>query len=326
MMARLIQKNYAKSGRVARGIKRQPLKVLYATDMPSVLTEIGFMSNPEELKYISSERGQTEIAENLYNAVKEYSDFVRKSLLIEEPTKSASTVKSESEQAADVAKSVATMTVTATNESVAVAKPEVKAVAEKMEAQANIPVEKPKDAAEIKSVDTEKIKSTAVVNVNPAVERVKVTPKPEQPKPEQPKPEQPKPEQPKPEQMKPGTSQPVVVKPVYDAPKPAPKPAQPAEPAQPSQPARTSKPAQPSGRAFVVQIMASATPLSVDDVRFGKQQGKVSQYVAEGAYKYKYCVGRYTDRAAAQQAATALRVEFSGAFVIEVEGQNVVKR
>ena len=320
MMARLIQKNYAKSGRVARGIKRQPLKVLYATDMPSVLTEIGFMSNPEELKYISSEKGQTEIAENLYNAVKEYSDFVRKSLLIEEPTKSASTVKSESEQAADVAKSVATMTVTATNESVAVAKPEVKAVAEKMEAQANIPVEKPKDAAEIKNVDTEKVKST-VVNVNPAVERVNVTPKPEQPKVEQPKPEQLKPEQ-----MKPGTSQPVVVKPVYDAPKPAPKPAQPAEPAQPSQPARTSKPAQPSGRAFVVQIMASATPLSVDDVRFGKQQGKVSQYVAEGAYKYKYCVGRYTDRAAAQQAATALRVEFSGAFVIEVDGQNVVKR
>ena len=320
MMARLIQKNYAKSGRVARGIKRQPLKVLYATDMPSVLTEIGFMSNPEELKYISSEKGQTEIAENLYNAVKEYSDFVRKSLLIEEPTKSTSTVKSESEQAADVAKSVATMTVTATNESVAVAKPEVKAVAEKMEAQANIPVEKPKDAAEIKNVDTEKVKST-VVNVNPAVERVNVTPKPEQPKVEQPKPEQLKPEQ-----MKPGTSQPVVVKPVYDAPKPAPKPAQPAEPAQPSQPARTSKPAQPSGRAFVVQIMASATPLSVDDVRFGKQQGKVSQYVAEGAYKYKYCVGRYTDRAAAQQAATALRVEFSGAFVIEVDGQNVVKR
>ena len=322
MMARLIQKNYAKSGRVARGIKRQPLKVLYATDMPSVLTEIGFMSNPEELKYISSERGQAEIAENLYNAVKEYSDFVRKSLLIEEPTKSASTVKSESEQAVDVAKSVATMTVTATNESVAVAKPEVKAVAEKMEAQANIPVEKPKDAAEIKSVDTEKIKSTAVVNVNPAVERVKVTPKPEQPKVEQPEVEQPKPEQPKPEQMKPGTSQPVVVKPVYDAPKPA----QPAEPAKPSQPAEPSKPAQPSGRAFVVQIMASATPLSIDDARFGKQQGKVSQYVAEGAYKYKYCVGRYTDRAAAQQAATALRVEFSGAFVIEVEGQNVVKR
>ena len=89
MMARLIQKNYAKSGRVARGIKRQPLKVLYATDMPSVLTEIGFMSNPDELKYMSSEKGQTEIAENLYNAVKEYADFVRRSLLVEEPAKVA---------------------------------------------------------------------------------------------------------------------------------------------------------------------------------------------------------------------------------------------
>ena len=76
----------------------------------------------------------------------------------------------------------------------------------------------------------------------------------------------------------------------------------------------------------MVQIMASATPLSIDDARFGKQQGKVKQYVAEGAYKYKYCVGRYADRAEAQQAAMALRAEFSGAFVIEVEGQNVIKR
>ena len=289
---------------------------------------------------MTSEKGQTEIAEDIFNAVKEYSDFVRKSLLIEEPTKIASTVKSESQQAADVAKSVATMTVKATNESVAVTKPEVKA---------NVPVEKPKDAAEVKNINTEKLKSAAVAVINPAVERVETAPKAEQPKAEvkanvpvekpkdaaevkninterlksaavaviNPAVERvettPKAEPMKPEQMKPGKSEPVVVKPVYDAPKPATTPA--------------SKPTQqPNGRAFVVQIMASATPLSIDDARFGKQQGKVCQYVADGAYKYKYCVGRYADRAAAQQAAIALRLEFSGAFVIEVEGQNVVKR
>jgi N-acetylmuramoyl-L-alanine amidase len=173
-----------------------------------------------------------------------------------------------------------------------------KAEQPKAEVKANVPVEKPKDAAEVKNINTEKLKSAAVAVINPAVERVETTPKAEPMKPEQ---------------MKPGKSEPVVVKPVYDAPKPATTPA--------------SKPTQqPNGRAFVVQIMASATPLSIDDARFGKQQGKVCQYVADGAYKYKYCVGRYADRAAAQQAATALRLEFSGAFVIEVEGQNVVKR
>jgi N-acetylmuramoyl-L-alanine amidase len=84
--------------------------------------------------------------------------------------------------------------------------------------------------------------------------------------------------------------------------------------------------AQSQGRAFVVQIMASATQLSLDDTRFGKQRGKVSQYTAEGAYRYKYCVGRYADRQEAQRAAMALRNEFGGAFVVEVDGSRVVTR
>ena len=40
-MARCIQRQYVKSGRHDRGIKPQLLRVLYATDMPGVLTEIG---------------------------------------------------------------------------------------------------------------------------------------------------------------------------------------------------------------------------------------------------------------------------------------------
>ena len=85
MMARLVQKHYMKLGLHNRGVRKQPLKVLYATDMPSVLTEIGFMSNATELKYITSEKGQNEIAKAIYGAVKEYSDFVRKTLLADTP-------------------------------------------------------------------------------------------------------------------------------------------------------------------------------------------------------------------------------------------------
>ena len=83
MMARLIQEEYAKLGYHNRGVRRQPLKVLYATDMPSVLTEIGFMSNSEDLKRITSEKGQKEIAGAIFRAVKQYVENVRRSLLLD---------------------------------------------------------------------------------------------------------------------------------------------------------------------------------------------------------------------------------------------------
>lgn len=72
MMARIMQSHYQKGGRAVRPVKRQLLKVLYATDMPSVLTELGFMTNKSELAYMNSEKGQNAYARMLCNAVKEY--------------------------------------------------------------------------------------------------------------------------------------------------------------------------------------------------------------------------------------------------------------
>ena len=72
MMARIMQSHYAKGGRNVRKTRRQLLKVLYATDMPSVLTELGFMTNSQELAYMKSQKGQDELAQMLCNAVKEY--------------------------------------------------------------------------------------------------------------------------------------------------------------------------------------------------------------------------------------------------------------
>ncbi len=60
-MARFIQSNYVKTGRRSRGVKPQLLRVLYATDMPGVLTEIGFLSNPKEAVYLKSEAGRTRL-------------------------------------------------------------------------------------------------------------------------------------------------------------------------------------------------------------------------------------------------------------------------
>ncbi|MCO5231358.1 MAG: N-acetylmuramoyl-L-alanine amidase [Chitinophagales bacterium] len=55
-----------------RGVKQAGFVVLYRTTMPSVLSEIGFLSNPSEEKYLVSSKGQDEIAESLFQAFKEY--------------------------------------------------------------------------------------------------------------------------------------------------------------------------------------------------------------------------------------------------------------
>ena len=78
MMARIMQAHYQKGGRAVRSVKRQLLKVLYATDMPSVLTELGFMSNKSELAYMNSEKGQNAYARMLCDAVKEYVGYINR--------------------------------------------------------------------------------------------------------------------------------------------------------------------------------------------------------------------------------------------------------
>lgn len=71
-LATLIQEEYIKTGRIDRGVKEQPLAVLQPAGMPAVLTEIGFISNPEEEDYISSEAGQAEIVNSILNAIQAY--------------------------------------------------------------------------------------------------------------------------------------------------------------------------------------------------------------------------------------------------------------
>lgn len=104
MMARIMQSQYQKGGRTVRPVKRQLLKVLYATDMPSVLTELGFMTNKTELAYMNSEKGQAAYARMLCDAVKEYVGHINRMAGVdtviveskaEEPTKEQPAVVEE---------------------------------------------------------------------------------------------------------------------------------------------------------------------------------------------------------------------------------------
>lgn len=75
LLADIVQKQFAATGRVDRGVKQRNEKgiwVLQATGMPSILIEIGFISNKEEEKYINSDEGQQEIVDNIIAALKEY--------------------------------------------------------------------------------------------------------------------------------------------------------------------------------------------------------------------------------------------------------------
>lgn len=73
LLAWLLQKNYRDAGRQAgRGAKPERLYVLSHTMMPAALTEIGFLSNIDDEAYMTSKRGQAEIAASIYNALAEY--------------------------------------------------------------------------------------------------------------------------------------------------------------------------------------------------------------------------------------------------------------
>jgi len=72
-LAKMVQKNYTDvNKRVNRGVKEQGLLILQRAAMPSILTEIGFISNPAEEDYINSAKGQEEIVNAIVNAIKQY--------------------------------------------------------------------------------------------------------------------------------------------------------------------------------------------------------------------------------------------------------------
>ena len=66
-LARQIQKNYAAAGRQNKGVHQAGFLVLRNTTMPAVLTELGFISTPQEESYLTSDRGVRELSRSIYN-------------------------------------------------------------------------------------------------------------------------------------------------------------------------------------------------------------------------------------------------------------------
>lgn len=87
-LAYLVEKEFSASGRTSRGVKQRNdagIWVLQATGMPSILVEIGFISNKEEEEYINSDKGQAEIVEDLVAAFKQYKEKTESKAIVAAP-------------------------------------------------------------------------------------------------------------------------------------------------------------------------------------------------------------------------------------------------
>ena len=72
-LASLMQKQFRHTcKRLDRGVHQAGFLVLKASAMPSILIELGFISTPEEERYLNSETGATTMAKGIYHAFLNY--------------------------------------------------------------------------------------------------------------------------------------------------------------------------------------------------------------------------------------------------------------
>ncbi len=77
--ADLVEKNFVSNNRHSRGVKQNNFHVLRGNASPSVLIELGFISNYDEGTYLASERGKDEQTEAIFKAFKTFKEeFDRK--------------------------------------------------------------------------------------------------------------------------------------------------------------------------------------------------------------------------------------------------------
>lgn len=70
--ATLIQRHFKRCNRVDKGVHQAGFLVLRETSMPSVLIELGYISNPSEEIYLLSDNGSSNLANAIYNAFLNY--------------------------------------------------------------------------------------------------------------------------------------------------------------------------------------------------------------------------------------------------------------
>lgn len=65
--------------RRSRGVKQAGFIVLYHASMPAILTELGFISNPSEARFLTSDYGKAIMASAIFRAIRDYKNKYEKS-------------------------------------------------------------------------------------------------------------------------------------------------------------------------------------------------------------------------------------------------------
>lgn len=110
--ASMIQDEFKAAGRPSRGVRQDVFLVLRNTSMPSVLVELGFLTNKEEEAYMRSDKGKDELSECLLKAFTKFkTEFDQKNgvqIVVPKETTVNSSTSASSPTAADLNAQTAT--------------------------------------------------------------------------------------------------------------------------------------------------------------------------------------------------------------------------
>ncbi len=92
-LASYVENGFNKSlKRKTRGVKQAGFVVLHQTYMPSVLIELGFLTNNKEGKYLNSKKGQDQMASSIVGAIVNYKESLDSIYQVSEPEPERSSV------------------------------------------------------------------------------------------------------------------------------------------------------------------------------------------------------------------------------------------
>ncbi len=85
ILAKIIQKNLTRALKSKnRGVRQAPFRVLMGVNMPAVLVEVGFLTNPDDLLNIINPANQEKIVDALYQSILEFREMKSRKLGMEE--------------------------------------------------------------------------------------------------------------------------------------------------------------------------------------------------------------------------------------------------
>ena len=80
-LAGLVEREIGRGlNRTSRGVKQAGFWVLWRASMPAILVETGFVTNPEEARYLNSAEGQDAIAGGVFRAIQTYKERYERGL------------------------------------------------------------------------------------------------------------------------------------------------------------------------------------------------------------------------------------------------------